>query len=260
MPAHPRVTAAGAAAVAVAGRDLVQQPVESPAPGLRPQHETDHLRGELYIDALIGSAAQRAAPDPGAGRPGPGQHPAANASPKRTPEGSAKSPYAGRGLPPSAPPRRQSGGGPGPAGPPRSAGSPPDDLTISEDVAYGEPGPWKPNSPTCTLRTGQRRAYHQPARQHDDQPLGTRRISPRATRRWPDEEQGRWWAPGGRRRACQSSGAPGRQDREWGADDDQRVTFPHTQVIRLKVHQRADKEDGCARGAVTDAELAVKPA
>jgi peptide deformylase len=70
------------AAVAVAqGVDLDQQPVQVTGTGELAralQHETDHLRGELYIDALTGRERrsvlrQIREQQTGPGQPGPGQ-------------------------------------------------------------------------------------------------------------------------------------------------------------------------------------------
>ena len=71
------------AAVAVArGVDLDQQPVQVTGTGELAralQHETDHLRGELYIDALTGPERrsvlrQIREQQTGPGQPGPGRH------------------------------------------------------------------------------------------------------------------------------------------------------------------------------------------
>jgi peptide deformylase len=80
----PGVTAFRArAAVAVArGVDLDQRPVLLTGTGELAralQHETDHLRGELYIDALTGSERrsvlrQIREQQTGPGQPGPGGH------------------------------------------------------------------------------------------------------------------------------------------------------------------------------------------
>ena len=91
----PGVTALRArAAVAVArGVDLDQRPVLVTGTGELAralQHETDHLRGELYIDALTGRERrsvlrQIREQQAGPGQPDPGRRATANASPEAHP-------------------------------------------------------------------------------------------------------------------------------------------------------------------------------